>query len=37
MSHEEHDEIEDHEGFFLIKRPSCPSTLFVVFVATGEH
>ena len=36
MNHEVHDEIEDHEEFFLITQSSCPSIVFVAFVARTE-
>jgi hypothetical protein len=36
MNHEAHDEIEDHEEFFLITRSSCPSIVVVAFVAKAE-
>jgi hypothetical protein len=37
MSHEVHDEIEDHEEFFSITRSSCPSIHFAAFVVNREH
>ena len=37
MNHEAHDEIEDHEEFFLITQSSCPSIVFVAFVAQGDR
>jgi hypothetical protein len=36
MNHDVHDEIDDHEECFLITQSSCPSIVFVAFVARTE-